>query len=174
MRIRVVPRKWFLDRRGTDEEKMVFGTMNIISIITPPYPKDGFEDEDIPFSEEYRNAGNVLVVKFHDTEKQWNDDVVLMNESDADRIYEFVQRTMDNGNGAYMVHCTAGKSRSQAVGYVLNEWFNGKHGIRPDQLAYDEYEGLYGQSRTMNSLVRRLLMNRFFGDSLKVAPLWGV
>ena len=94
MRIRVVPRKWFLDRRGTDEEKMVFGTMNIISIITPPYPKDGFEDEDIPFSEEYRNAGNVLVVKFHDTEKQWNDDVVLMNESDADRIYEFVQRTM--------------------------------------------------------------------------------
>ena len=52
MRIRVVPRKWFLDRRGTDEEKMVFGTMNIISIITPPYPKDGFEDEDIPFSED--------------------------------------------------------------------------------------------------------------------------
>ena len=41
-------------------------------------------------------------------------------------------------------------------------------------MAYDEYEGLYGQSRTMNSLVRRLLMDRFFGDSLKVAPLWGV
>jgi hypothetical protein len=163
MYIRVVPRKWFLDRRGTDEEKRVFETMNIISIITPSYLKNGFEDEDIPFSEEYRNAENVLVVKFHDTEKQWDADVVLMNESDADRIYEFVQRTKDNGNGAYIVHCTAGKSRSQAVGYVLNEWFNGKHGVRPDQLAYDEYEGLYSRSRTMNSLVKRLLMNRFFG-----------
>ena len=145
--------------------------MNIISIITPPYPKEGFDDEDIPFSEEYRNAENVLVVKFHDAEKQFDDDVVLMNESDADRIYEFVQRTMNNG--AYMVHCTAGKSRSQAVGYVLNEWFNGKQGIKPDKLAYDEYEGLYGQSRTMNSLVKRLLMNRFFGGGLKVASSWG-
>ncbi len=163
MYIRVVPRRWFLERRGTDEEKEVFQRRNIISIITPPYPKKDFEDEDIPFSEEYRNADNVLVLKFHDTEKQWDDDVVLMNESDADRIYDFVQRTKDNGKEAYMVHCTAGKSRSQAVGYVLNEWFNGEHGISPDPMRYDEYEILYSQSRTMNSLVKRLLMERFFG-----------
>lgn len=161
MDIRVVPRKWFAERKGTDEEKGVFQKWNVISIITPAYPKKNFEDEDIPFSEEYRNAGNVVVVKFHDTERQWDDDVVLMTEGDADRIYEFVQRTKDNGKG-YLVHCTAGKSRSQAVGYVLNEWFNGKHGIDPNPDAYDEYERLYENMRTMNSLVKQLLLDRFF------------
>ena len=164
MHIRVVPRKWFLDRKGTDEEKAVFQTRNIISIITPPYPKKNFEDEDIPFSEEYRNADNVLVLKFHDTERQWDDDVVLMNEFDADRIYDFVQRTKNNGKEAYIVHCTAGKSRSQAVGYVLNEWFNGGLGIKPDIAEYQEYEDMYSMSRTMNCLVKRLLMDRFFGQ----------
>ena len=163
MKIRVFPRKWFLDMRGTDEERDMFARMNVISIITPAYPKKNLEDEDIPFSEEYRNAGNVLVVKFHDTEKQWDDDVVLMTPQDADRIYDFVMRTKDNGLEGYLVHCTAGKSRSQAVGYVLNEWFNGEHGVSPDRFEYDNYEQLYGGARTMNSLVKRLMFDRFFG-----------
>lgn len=159
MRIRVVPRKWFLDRKGSDKEKEVFSKWNVISIITPPYPKKNFADEDIPFSDKYRDEA--VVVKFHDTERQWDGDVVLMNESDADKIYDFVQKTKGNGKG-YLIHCTAGKSRSQAVGYILNEWFNGRHGINPDETEYNEYERLYVQSRTMNSLVKRLLFNKFF------------
>lgn len=159
MKIRVVPRKWFLDRKGTDEEREVFRKWNVISIITPPYPKKNFDDEDIPFSDIYRN--DAVVVKFHDTERQWDDDVVLINESDADKIYDFVQKTKDNGKG-YLIHCTAGKSRSQAIGYILNEWFNGRHGINPNETEYNEYERLYVQSRTMNSLVKRLLFNKFF------------
>lgn len=161
MKIRVVPRKWFLDRKGTDEEKQVFAKANVISIITPAYPKKNFEEEDIPFSEEYRNADNVLVLKFHDTELQWDDDVVLMNKSDADKVYDFVQRTKDNGK-SYLVHCTAGKSRSQAVGYILNLWFNSEHGINPNPDDYYEYEDLYSNVRHMNSLVKRLLNWRFF------------
>ena len=163
MRIRVVPRKWFLDRKGTDEEKQVFQQWNVISIITPAYPKKDFAEEDIPFSEEYRNADSVLVLKFHDTERQWDDDVVLMNELDADRVYDFVQRTKGNGKG-YLVHCTAGKSRSQAVGYVLNEWFNGKYGIDPNPDVYEEYERSYDNARKMNCLVKGLLYNRFFRE----------
>ncbi len=162
MKIRVVPRKWFSERKGTDEEKQVFQQWNVISIITPAYPKKNFAEEDIPFSEEYRNSDTVVALKFHDTERQWDDDVVLMNESDADRIYDFVQRTKGNGRG-YLVHCTAGKSRSQAVGYILNEWFNGRHGIAPDADEYHAYEDEYSQRRTMNSLVRGLLLKRFFG-----------
>ena len=161
MKIRVVPRKWFLDRKGTDEEKQVFANANVISIITPAYPKKNFVEEDIPFSEEYRNADNVLVLKFHDTERQWDDDVVLMNKSDADKVYDFVQRTKDNGK-SYLVHCTAGKSRSQAVGYILNLWFNGEHGINPNPDDYYEYEDLYLNVRHMNSLVKGLLNWRFF------------
>jgi len=162
MQIDVVPRKWFLERVGSDEEREVFSTRNIISIITPAYTKKNFADEDIPFSERYRNAENVLVLKFHDTDKQWDDEVVLMNETDADKVYGFVQRTMKNGMG-YLVHCTAGLSRSQTVGYVLNEYLNGKFGINPNKQAYNAYEQRYSGVRRMNSLVKKLLMQRFFG-----------
>lgn len=163
MKIRVVPRRWFLERKGTDEERRTFDEMNVISIITPPYPKKNFKDEDVPFSDEYRGLDTVLVLKFHDAEEKSDDDVVLMDRGDADRLYEFVKRTMGNGRG-YIVHCTAGKSRSQAVGYVLNEWLNGRHGIMRNDSDYDEYERMHEGVRTMNSLVKRLLMDRFFGN----------
>lgn len=162
MQIDVVPRKWFLERVGSDEEREVFSTRNIISIITPAYTKKNFADEDIPFSEQYRNAENVLVLKFHDTEKQWDDEVVLMNEEDASKVYDFVAKTMANGKG-YLVHCTAGLSRSQAVGYVLNEYLNGKFGVCPNEEDYNAYEQKYSRVRRMNLLVKKLLMQRFFG-----------
>ena len=162
MKIRVVPRKWFLDRKETDEEKEVFQNWNVISIVTPEYAPKNFADEDVPFSKKYVSCLNLIVLKFHDTERQWDEQVKLMTECDADRIYNFVQHTKDNGKG-YLIHCTAGKSRSQAVGYVLNEWFNGKNGINPDEEEYNSYENLYKDTRTVNSLVKRLLMDRFFG-----------
>lgn len=168
MRIAVVPRKWFLERRGTDDERRTFNEMNVVSIITPSYPRKHFEDEDIPFSEEYRNADNVLVVKFHDATAQVDGDVVLMGESDADELYSFVRRTMDNGKDGYIVHCTAGKSRSQAVGHVLNEWFNGENGVKPDKVEYDAYRSAHeGYFDKMNPLVRMLLLDRFFGKMEK-------
>ena len=164
MKIKVFPRKWFQDIRGTDEEARVFRDWNVISVITPAYEPKGFKDEAVPFSDKYLGSPNLIVVKFHDADRQWNDEVVLMNECDADRIWNFVQSTRDNGRMGYLVHCTAGKSRSQAIGYVLNEYFNGRHGISPDEVEYNEYESIYAASRTMNSLVKRLLMERFFDN----------
>lgn len=161
MKIKVIPRKWFLDMKGSEEEKKVFQCWNIISIITPAYTLKNFQDETIPFSEKYISHPNVLVLKFHDADRQWNDEIRLMTKCDADRIYNFVQNTKDNGKG-YIVHCTAGKSRSQAVGYVLNEYFNGKDGICPNEVEYYEYESIYENARVMNSLVKNLLINRFF------------
>lgn len=163
MKILVFPRKWFADRKGTGEEVEIFDRWNIISLITPAYLRKNFEEETVPFSERYAKRDNVLVLKFHDADRQWDNDIVLMNDEDAGKIYDFVQRTMDNGKNGYLVHCTAGKSRSQAVGYVLNEYFNGRHGIFPDEVEYNEYEGQYEKSRTMNALVKRLMMDRFFG-----------
>ena len=86
MNVRVVPRKWFLERKGTDAEKAVFDTLNVVSIITPAHPGTGFEDEDVPFSIQYRDLPTVLVLKFHDAETKADDDVVLMSEADADRV----------------------------------------------------------------------------------------
>ena len=162
MRIMVFPRKWFLDIRGTEEERGVFEKWNVISINTPPYAPKNFPDEEPPFSGKFLSLPSVLALKFHDTEKQWDDQVVLMTDADADAVYDFVQRTKGNGMNGYIVHCTAGKSRSQAVGYVLNEYFNGRHGICPDEVEYDEYERRYASARTMNALVKGLLMERFF------------
>ena len=162
MKIMVFPRKWFQDIKGTNEEVEVFRNWNVVSIITPAYGPKGFEDESVPFSLKYISSPNVLVLKFHDADRQWNDDVVLMTPCDADRTYNFVQQTKDNGRKGYMVHCTAGKSRSQAFGYVLNEYFNGEYGLRPDAVEYNDYESRYADSRVMNSLVKRLLMERFF------------
>ncbi len=170
MKIRVVPRKWFLERRGTGDEGETFGSMNVISIITPPYPRKHFEDEDIPFSEEYRNADNVLVVKFHDATAQVDGDVVLMDESDSDKLYSFVRRTMGNGKDGYVIHCTAGKSRSQAVGHVLNEWFNGENGVKPDKVVemtfrildlYSEIDA--GDFRVVVNQVRKRKYNKEMG-----------
>ena len=162
MKIIVFPRKYFLDIKGSPFEKELFRSNNIISIITPPHPPTNFPDEGVPFSECYKNLGTVCVLKFHDANVQSDDSVVLFNHDDAKRIWEFVQQTKQNGKN-YIVHCTAGLSRSQAVGYVLNEYFNGKLSSSPNPIDYKEYERCYANCRRMNSLVKKLLLEQFFG-----------
>ena len=46
--------------------------------------------------------------------------VALFMPEHADRIMRFV----DDGSMPLVVHCTQGVSRSGAVGYVLNRYFN--------------------------------------------------
>ena len=161
MNIKVFPRKYFLSIKGTDEEMALFSENNVISIITPEHPATNFPNEEVPFSEKYKKLDTVLVLKFHDTDTQADDDVVLFNKNDAESIWQFVQKTKSNGRG-YVVHCTAGLSRSQAVGYVLNEYFNGKCGILPNEDCYNIYENRYARIRRMNSLVKNILFQRFF------------
>lgn len=121
MIIRVVPRKWFEDRKGTEEEKKIFSEHNVISIITPEHKPTGFKKEGVPFTKSYRRKKNVLVLNFHDAHAP-GEDVILMSDEDAMNVKKFVDK-MDKTK-SLIVHCTAGKSRSYTTGFCLSIYFN--------------------------------------------------
>ena len=50
-------------------------------------------------------------------------ELILFNEEKADQIINFAKDVYER-NEELNIHCWAGKSRSQAVGYVLNQHFN--------------------------------------------------
>lgn len=52
-----------------------------------------------------------------------NRDLIYFNEEHAKQIINFAKHVFDSGE-ELNIHCYAGKSRSQAVGYVLNQYFN--------------------------------------------------
>jgi len=154
MKIYVVPRKFFLDLKGKPEEKDIFANNTIISINTPKYKKQ-FPEEEPPFSTRFQKLSNVLILKFHDSD-QAGEDVVLMNENDADKLVEFISHI--DKTKPIIVHCTAGKSRSQAVGCVLNLYFNKLKYQNQDDYEWYERENKY--KRTMNCHVKSLFLEK--------------
>jgi predicted protein tyrosine phosphatase len=97
---------------------------------------------DIGYSELYKtldnNAKNMLIVQFDDVTdftiknkmihefynyKSKKRDLVLFNEDMAKEIIKFAD-SIYNANETLTIHCWAGKSRSQAIAYVLNNYYN--------------------------------------------------
>lgn len=117
MKIRVLPRAFFEKIKGTPTEAELLAKSKIISINS----SWGFDDTP-PFSEEFLNHPHLLTLTFDDicNEPETPEDAVLFNEKMARQIISFV----DNGELPLLVHCTAGISRSGAVGEVLNWYFN--------------------------------------------------
>jgi len=66
---------------------------------------------------------------------------------------------MDKSKPLY-IHCTAGKSRSQAIGFVLNKYFN-----KDNPRDYEAFEMENSNVRSMNSLVKRLMIEKFLKNS---------
>ena len=67
---------------------------------------------------------NILKLQFDDVTELVKDEIYIHFNSDmAKKIVEFIKNIKDDGKNFY-VHCDAGVSRSGAVGYMLNEWFN--------------------------------------------------
>ena len=112
MRIHVKARSFFEARQGTPREAALLAKYRIISINNA-----GFPAEPPPFSEEHLNSKNLLVLYFDDVEAGPN----AMTPEQAKRIADFV--CTDDGRPIF-VHCTAGVSRSGAVGSELNWYFN--------------------------------------------------
>ena len=120
MKIRVLPRAFFEKVKGTPTEVDLLEKSKIISINS----SWGFDDTP-PFSERFLKHTHLLTLTFDDlcNEPETPEDLgnaILFNEDMAHAIMRFV----DDGKLPLLVHCTAGISRSGAVGEVLNWYFN--------------------------------------------------
>lgn len=122
MKIYIFPRTFFEEIKGSDVESFILSNYNIISINTPEYKPKNIVKEDPPFSEKYWNNENVLILYFHDWTSQIDDLVQLISEDDVKNIIEFISN-MDQQKDL-IIHCTAGISRSGAIGSCLNHYFN--------------------------------------------------
>jgi predicted protein tyrosine phosphatase len=130
MLITVTNRYFFEGLRGTPKEEELFQTHRIISI-NSMRPK-----EDPPFSLEYWDLPNVLVLRFDDvTEPDLEKGYTFFDSFHADAIASFVE-TSDTR--PIIAHCKAGISRSGAVCLALNEYFNNRVGAinEEDHLAF--------------------------------------
>lgn len=161
MNITVRGRNFFEDLRGSDKEAEIMVTHRVISVNSVRIR------EDPPFSQQYWHADNVLVLHFDDVDSDdfpssGENRIVnshipsyqFMTEEDAASIARFV-RVPDLR--PIIVHCTAGISRSGAIGLVLNEYYNRKH--TPDEYAHEHFYRLHTYI-SPNIHVMRLLRKR--------------
>lgn len=135
MEITVLPReiiKEFLN--DPEERKTLLRDYAIISINTPatnctvptgnpekPFKKLKYKVEEVLFTEQEIKDNKILVLYFHDITIP-SPPLILPTKEHADAIFNFVKEF--NYEQKIIVHCSAGKSRSGAVGDVLNEYFN--------------------------------------------------
>lgn len=106
------------------------------------YRKNWISIRDIGFQNYYKNLDkygeNVLKLRFDDVtdfniyhkllhpfyeEQQKKRDLILFDENMARQIISFATNVYDK-NETLNIHCWAGKSRSQAIGFCLNQYFN--------------------------------------------------
>lgn len=143
MQIYVHARSFFEARQGTRRERELFRDNRIISINSVSFPS-----EEPPFSEEFLNAENLLILYFDDVDEGF---LNAMTPEQARAIVDFVRH---EDNRPFIVHCTAGISRSGAVGEVLNWYFNR---FEADDSDYRKFEIMHTDI-VPNAHVRRLLL----------------
>ena len=145
MRIHVKARSFFEARQGGRLEVFWLQTHRIISINNVSFPA-----EPPPFSKEYLSAENLLVLYFDDVEEGPN----AMTAEQAKRIADFALRPGDDR--PIIVHCSAGISRSGAVGSVFNWYFN--RCLADNEADYRAF-GLRHPYLAPNAQVQKLLLD---------------
>ena len=151
MKIRVLSIMFFEKIKGTPTEVELLEKSKIISINS----SCGVDDTP-PFSPELLNHPHLLTLTFDDicSEPETLEDLgnaVLFNETMAEQIMRFV----DDGRLPLLVHCTAGISRSGAVGEVLNWYFNR---YQERNAADDEDFTQNNRQIQPNTLVRKIML----------------
>lgn len=156
MKILVKSRSWVKSQLNNNPE----WHMNkwIISIYS--------SDSQSPFLPRY----NILQLNFDDVSERdvsfgWNihensNNAIFFNEYHAKEINKFISEINVLSDKIMYIHCDAGISRSGAVGYVLNEYFN--------KSLFDNKEDYHffkvNNPHIMpNPLVVRILKNELFG-----------
>lgn len=153
MKIFVVPRIYV--ERQFDKDRHWIEDKWIISIYSNGYYS--------PLPDRY----NILKLQFDDVSERdlecKGEDLMFFNEEQARKIHDFVKNIKDDGRPLY-IHCDAGVSRSGAVGYLLNEYFNKYLELkRVDNEAFQ----MNNPQIMPNPLVVRLLKNEFFGTDYR-------
>ena len=143
MQIYVRARTFFEAARGSWKERHIFRTSRIISINSVSFPA-----EPPPFSEEFLHAENLLVLYFDDVDEG----PTAMTPAQAREIVDFA---CSGDPRPIIVHCSAGISRSGAVGEVLNWYFN--RYLEDNQEDYQRFQIMH-RDLVPNAHVRRLLL----------------
>ena len=108
MRIRIFARSFFEARQGSEREDYWvrhYRIVSINSIILPEMP---------PFTQTYWDCQNLLILFFDDYE---NENANAFSVQDAAKVIAFA---LQPDPRPILIHCTAGESRSGAVGLFLN------------------------------------------------------
>lgn len=138
MKIDILPRSYFEERRGSFEVGELLRSHKVISIQF----SNGWDSEP-PFAKEHCESKNHLCLVFDDYFGIPDDPVersrlALFTPELAERIMRFV----DDGSMPLVVHCTQGVSRSGAVGYVLDRYFNSVLATNEKDYEYSMARGL--------------------------------
>ena len=153
MKIYVVPRMYI--------EKMINSNPNWVGgkwIISIYSSEKGIDFSPLP------DRFNILKLQFDDISERdkdiINDNYIFFNENHAKQIHEFIKDIKENDTREFYVHCDAGVSRSGAVGYLLNEYFN-KY-LTLNRIDNESFK-MNNNHILPNPLVVRILKNELFG-----------
>ena len=117
---------------------------------------DGCEYPHPFLTEDSKRVCRLLFDDVTETEKD-NPCIRLFDETHANKIFEFI-KTIPNDSEIY-INCAAGISRSGAVGFVLNEYFN-----HNDFEHYELFKKVNMQIKP-NPMVKRILHETIFGKT---------
>lgn len=120
MKIDIISRTFFEERIGSEDIACLLQEHKVISIQS----SSGWDSEP-PFCNDLRNSANLLCVVFDDyygipQTPEERAKICMFTPEQADLIMRFV----DDGVTPLIIQCTAGISRSGAIGVVLNRYFN--------------------------------------------------
>lgn len=133
----------------------------IISIYSSPMEdRDGRSQaySPLPFT------SNILKLQFDDVTESDGSEYIHFNQTLAKKIVEFIKNIKDDGSKDFYVHCDAGVSRSGAVGYMLNEWFNKFISMNRED---DEFFKQTNSHIMPNPEVVRILKQEMFGTPFR-------
>lgn len=107
------------------------------------------------------DGSNILKLKFDDVTEKDFDYYIHFNKDMAKRVINFIKNIKDDGTMDFIVHCDAGVSRSGAIGYMLNEYFN--KFLKRNQEDIDFFNTINAHIMP-NPEVTRILKQEMFGN----------
>ncbi len=146
MKIRVLPRSYFERIKGSALEEFQLTKCKIISIESS-YGTDSVP----PFSGKFLYHPHLLTLIFDDVTDEKQHGCTCFTSAMAEQIFRFA----DDGKLQILIHCSAGISRSGAVGEVLDWYFN--RYITDNESDHQTFLRLNGQIQP-NTFVRRKML----------------